>query len=129
MYKWGTHIDYDVVKPVTPYQINDRQIRKGDKAFLGKRYKLALRNYFEVLDREKDNQKVRKILLQKISNAYENDKNYKYVEMYLVKLLKHIEGEIKAEKGKEKKTKLEEEKKQIEEKIKAIDELINIQGK
>ncbi|MFC1855138.1 tol-pal system YbgF family protein [Thermodesulfobacteriota bacterium] len=110
---------YDVIVPRTSAQINDWTVRKGGLAVKEKKYKFAINYYLEVLGKEKDNPRIRKILFSKLADTYELDKDYQNAKKYLAELLKTIEEDIKTA---EDKTKLEEEKVQILQKLKELDE-------
>lgn len=122
---WESKDSYDIIKPVTPDQIKDWTIRKGDREVKEKKYKKAIKHYLEVLEKETEKLNIRKILLSKLAGTYELDKDYPNAKKHFTELLKHIESEIKAEKDdKELLSNLEGEKTTIEQKIKNIDELI-----
>jgi hypothetical protein len=61
------YIYCDIIKPVTPDQLKDWTIRKGDRAVKDNRYKDAAKHYLEVLEKETENLEIREILLQKIA--------------------------------------------------------------
>jgi hypothetical protein len=123
---WDTHIDYNIIKPVSPNQKKDRQIRKGDWFILQRYKRKAIMEYLAVFEKETENRPIRKILLNKLGATYELIDDYANAKKYFTDLLKYVEEDIKTTKDK---TKLEEEKVRIEQKLKMLDEAIKKLGK